>query len=1282
MTHAVRLLVALAVVLGTAPLVLFSAPLLAQTEERRPPVIVWSLTGSGVNKMGEIAVNVGDLDQDGYEDIAVGGSGNIEIFAGSESGLAATPELAVTDFDEAPAYVDGLLAGNFDGDDEIDLLLSAPFEESSQGAIYLYPGSSAGSGTPWTLRSSVADSLLGKGIDRGDFNGDGYDDLVVSAPATHNAEVAGQVLLYYGSPRGLSEPTEPALVLTGTDPALRYGDVVRNVGDLNGDGYDDLIIQAEDDTMRVDLHPGSADGIAAEPLTSLYAQEYDFIFADSVAALGDVNGDGYTDFAVAAVNIDDLLIAYLVYGAAEWEALASESIQLPDTDRMDLTVNGVGDVDGDGYADLAMAMVSPTYRDEGTSTVYIFGGDEAGVALDPTYALSTDVIADGFGSRVVAADVDGDGLSELLIGAPGDTAAGDFAGKAYLYSFSADAVAIDEMTIAAGGGLQWEPSRIQEILSPDEDDLAGIQPTALGDINGDGYDDLGAFGMRGTGEDINSYIAILLGSEEGLPNQPDLAAAANNWRAALGDVEGELSFWHLAAVGDVNGDGFADFGVTMLTDSGDAVLIFAGGEDEPEEEPIGILWPPDYDPATADDYPYYFAEQLYAAGDVNGDGFGDIVAYSTAVDEGGEELFTLYLGSADGVTDEVVWQQLVGPTLPELRPTLAAAGDVDGDGYDDLLIGEPFLDDDGDATTSALMLFAGGADGPAREPSWLLESGAERQLYGASLLAAGDVEGNGDAELLTSVLYETGLKLVQLPGTDVDGWQSALETATNSLIEETYLGLGLLPAGDVNGDGYADVIAGNTPNGLDEEVDTVYWELLLGGAEGLSTNGSYTMDHPLTTMPDPTVDVDGGLLALMFGAHWQPGDFNGDGYSDLVFGYSDPASHVTDLAGETPAPLTIYYGGPMMATTDTATESAMTVVDVTEITVDAATVATLSPDGQWLFIDRLHQDEEATGTELCLIEVEDMGDECDIFPDVSTPNKAYVTWSNDSRYVVMAEDAGLTEDADVWLFDLDTGDDTNLSALFPIDEDDIGERSDSAPVISPTAPQVAFVRNMANSTALLVHHLETEAQMAWRTTAGTIGNVRWLANGDGLVYTFANPDATDENGLWYYAFDGNGPVQLYQSPVARGLPYIVSMLEGEQAVNQGPTLLLTYPFALDNEDPTTLPYELVALPAEEDGETVVVELTHGAAAIAPDGSHLLTMDYDVDEVAGTLAQIWPLTGLRQGEASLNNATVLTAFDEYYVLAASGLRVDWYTPQQLFVSDMIGEDIDGVFITLE
>ncbi|MEZ4676136.1 MAG: VCBS repeat-containing protein [Caldilineaceae bacterium] len=593
MALSIRLFIMFALLLATLSPSMTAIPLNAQSNE---PVPIWTVTGNGVGKMGEIAINAGDLNQDGYADIAVGGSGKIVLYAGSADGLAGEPELVVTEFNEAPSYVDNLLAGDFDGDGEIDLVLAAPFADESMGALYLYYGAEGETGVPWTLFGAVADSTLGKGLDRGDFNGDGIADLVVSAPSTYNDEVAGEVYLYYGSTSELGDPATPDLVLRGADPALRYGDVVRNVGDLNGDGYDDLVIQAEDDDLRIDLHFGSPDGLAAEPLTSLYAQQYDFIFADSVAALGDVNGDGYADFAVAAANIDDLLIAYLIYGAAEWEEMSSESIQLPDTGRLDAIVNQVGDVDGDGYDDLAFSLVVPTYRDEGTSAVYLFRGGAGGIELDPAYVISTDVIADGFGYAVAPADVNGDGVPELLIGAPGDTTAGDFAGKAYLYSFTAKA------PVGMTDGLRWQPSRIQEIVSPDADDLAGIQPTAIGDINGDGYDDLAALGLRGTGDGAVSYVAILLGSAEGLPDKPDLAAPATNWRAALGDVAGELSFWTVAGVGDLNGDGLDDFGLTVLTDAGDVVLLFAGGEEEPEEEPIGLLTP-GYDPENAEAYP-------------------------------------------------------------------------------------------------------------------------------------------------------------------------------------------------------------------------------------------------------------------------------------------------------------------------------------------------------------------------------------------------------------------------------------------------------------------------------------------------------------------------------------------------------------------------------------------------------------------------------------------------------------------------------------------------------
>lgn len=1264
----VRFSLVVALLFGPLMALIPLASLHAQQDDN--PVPIWSITGEGVAKMGEIALSVGDLNQDGFADIAVGGSGEIALFAGSMEGLGAAPELVVTEFNAAPSYVDGILAGDFDGDGEVDLLLTAPFQDDSQGAIYLYPGSTAESGDPWIVTTDVADSLLGKGVERGDFNGDGYDDLVLSAPSTHNDEVAGLVFVYYGSETGLGEPTEPALILEGADPALRYGDVVRNVGDLNGDGYDDLIIQAEDDEMRVDLHPGSADGLTAEPLTSLYAQQYDYIFADSVAALGDVNGDGFADFAVAAVNIDDLLIAYLVYGAAEWDALGSESLQLPDTDRLDATVHGIGDVDGDGYNDLAFATVVPTYRDEGVSTLYLFPGSESGIALEPGNIIRSDVVADGFGTTVVAADVTGDGVVELLIGAPGDTEAGDFAGKAYLYSFTAEAPAI-EMGSAMDTTMAWEPSRIQEIASPDDDDLAGIQPTAIGDINGDGYDDLAALGLRGSGDDLNSYVAILLGSAEGLGNEPDLAASAGNWRATLGDegseIEGELSFWHVAGLGDVNGDGFADFGLTVLTEQGDVALIFAGGAEEPEEDPIGILRAPGFDPEKSDEYAYYFAEKLFGVGDVNGDGYGDIAALSVPTDEDGEGFFTLYLGGAEGIADEVAWQLGVGPMLSQVHPSLAAPGDLNGDGYDDLFIGNPILID-GNADQSYVALYVGSEDGLADEPAWQAISNMERQMLGVATITPGDVDGDGIVDIVTSVLYEDGIVPLLLSAGDPDLWSATLEDTMASLIDESYLGLGLLAAGDVNGDGYADFLAGNSSD-INSDEDVVDWSLLLGSADGPSTDAIYTFDHPLTTVPD--AGADEGMISLMLKAYWQPGDFNGDGYSDLILGYSDPLSSAEDLAGIAPAPLTIYYGGPTVAAV--AGEPAVTLQDSAEIAVDAATVASLSPDGQWLLIDRAREEDEAAdaeGTRLCLIELSDLGDECVTIPELASVHTPFVGWSGDSRYILLNEDPNDVDVTNAWLFDLDSGDMVNLSTRYP-PEEEMDVRYDRAPVVSPSTTWLAFIRHSEQESRLNLVDLTTEEVRTMGPITGIIGNLRWLPDESGLLYTLLSDDSPANNGLWQWSLETDDLTQLYESPEAHAIPFIAGFSDS------GNDLLLVYPFS--DEEPTVDEghfYELIRLPVNEDDELLVTTFEDAAALLSPDGTALITIDY-VD--ADSLFMVYDVADGAVGEGVELLRTV-GSFD--IADSGLGLSVDWTHPNLIFLSTLADSDVTGLLLTVE
>jgi hypothetical protein len=330
-----------------------------------------SATLSGPTDFGRLVASAGDVNGDGYADLAVGASSQTFVYLGGAGGLATTP--ATTLPGAGSDSLRGVAsAGDVNGDGFADVVVGVM--RASQAFVYL--GSAGGLAT--TPATSLSGPLFFGGMveGAGDVNGDGYADVVVGSQAA-------QAFMYMGSARGLS--TLPATTLSG---AGSFGLTVAIAGDVNGDGYADIAVGSGSNQAFIYL--GGASGLATTPATTLSGPSN---FAYRMASAGDVNADGYDDFVVGTFNSANQAFVYLG-GASGLAATAATTISSPTGGIYPIAVGGAGDVNKDGYSDVFVgALIS--------SQSFVHLGSSAGVSTTPAATLSG---SGYFGFSVAIAD--------------------------------------------------------------------------------------------------------------------------------------------------------------------------------------------------------------------------------------------------------------------------------------------------------------------------------------------------------------------------------------------------------------------------------------------------------------------------------------------------------------------------------------------------------------------------------------------------------------------------------------------------------------------------------------------------------------------------------------------------------------------------------------------------------------------------------------------------------------------------------------------------------------
>lgn len=395
-----------------------------------------------------------------------------------------------------------------------------------------------------------------------------------------------------------------------------------------------------------------------------------------------------------------------------------------------------GDLNGDGYDDL---VIGAPLENQSNGVVVVFYGSPEGLRKRPDWQVDGQRQRARLGAEVALGDFDGDRISDVAV-------------SSCLQLPGGEAWKIDVYCGSTNGLSRSSQTSLPNSFGPIQ--ITGAFRNA-GDVNGDGFGDLAVRGMsseRGSNAPPLEVVLLFHGSKVGLSSAPSavLRAEQDNSNFAA----------PFESAGDVNGDGYDDFCIGAYTYSGryhrgGKVYLYLGSPEGLGSTPVWTsVYPLKVTPGIDDEKNQHFGLGLGPAGDVNGDGYADVIIGAAFASHGeiNEGVAFLYLGSKQGLSRAPAWHTESNQPHAMFGYSVARLGDLNGDGCSEVIVGAPQAEH-GQKDEGAAVVFYGSKKGLSKHAAWTFDGDYTTSRMGTLVLGAGDLNGDGVPDLLIAGQY-------------------------------------------------------------------------------------------------------------------------------------------------------------------------------------------------------------------------------------------------------------------------------------------------------------------------------------------------------------------------------------------------------------------------------------------------------------------------------------------------------------------------------------------------